>query len=318
MTIMITGFSGFVSRHFLSYLAAERIDIKVVGMDVKPPCFDYESIMPKDSIEFRIVDLLDFDLLQGILEEYKPDMILHLASYSSVAYSWKNPTESFKNNTNIFLNLLTAVQKACPECRILSIGSSEEYGRIGNDDVPIKERLKLNPISPYAVARVSQELMSKVYVDSYGLNIVLTRSFNHIGPWQDGRFAVPGFALRILDIKNSGKKKGVIKTGDLSVVRDFIDVRDVVRAYWILLNKGRVGEIYNICSGRGIALSEIVIKLAEIIGVEVTTEVDPEYLRPNDNPVIIGENYKIKSEFGWKPEIDIEITLRDLVDDLNR
>ena len=233
-----------------------------------------------------------------------------------MAYSWDNPVESFKNNTNIFLNLISAVKDLCPNCRILSVGSSEEYGKILDRDIPLSENQGFNPVSPYAVARVSQELMSKVYVDSFGMNIILTRSFNHIGPWQDDRFVVPGFAKRIMNIRNQGKQKGTIKTGDLSIVRDFVDVRDVVRAYWLLLTKGVRGEVYNVCSGHGYKLEKIIQYISEIVEVEVDTETVSEFIRPNDNPVIIGDYSKIYTAFGWKPMIDIRTSLEDIVRDI--
>lgn len=316
MKILITGISGFVGHHFLQYLYDENQKAEIIGVDLKEPSYDYKKYSRNLNICFYNIDLLDYDKIHDLLKETVPDYILHLASYSSVAYSWKNPTESFKNNTNIFLNLVTAVMDVSPKCRILSIGSSEEYGHILTEDIPIKERLKLNPVSPYAVARVSQELLSKIYVESYGLDIVLTRSFNHIGPWQDDRFVVPSFAKRILAIRNSGNSQGTIMTGDLSIIRDFVDVRDVVKAYWILLQKGKKGDIYNICSGNGVTLQNIVDLLADIIGVEVQTEVNPEFVRPNDNPIMIGENYKIYSEFGWKPQIELSKTLKDIVSEM--
>ena len=316
MKILITGFSGFVSKHFVEHLYKGNIKTDIVGVDVNEPKFDISCYRNSINIRYVTLNLLDQDGVYNLIKNSKPDYILHLASYSSVAYSWENPIESFKNNTNIFLNLVSAVKDICPSCRILSVGSSEEYGKLDKEDIPIKERQSLNPVSPYAVARVSQELLSKVYVDSFNMNIIMTRSFNHIGPWQDERFVVPGFAKRILDIRRRGDHKGMIKTGDLSIIRDFVDVRDVVRAYWLLLTKGTNGEVYNICSGHGYKLEEIVAYLSEIIGVEVETETVSEYVRPNDNPIIIGENYKIYSEFGWKPTIDIKTSLQDIVKEM--
>ena len=195
---------------------------------------------------------MDSARLRTIISDIKPDYILHLASFSSVAYSWKHPEESFSNNCNIFLNLVDAVRQTCPKCRILSVGSSEEYGDIPHADLPLRENQPLNPISPYAVARVSQELLSKVYVHAFGMQIIMTRSFNHVGPRQDERFVIPSFIKRVLDIKRSGKEAGEIETGDLTIVRDFVDVRDVVEAYYMLLTRGTPGEVYNICSGKAI------------------------------------------------------------------
>ena len=217
------------------------------------------------------------------------------------------------NNTNIFLNLVTAVSVKCPDCRIISIGSSEEYGNVVKEDIPIKERLRLKPDSPYAIARVSQEMLSKLYVDSYGLDIVMTRSFNHIGPWQDDRFAVPSFIHKIMDIKKSGASAGTIETGNIDVIRDFVDVRDVARAYWLLMQKGIKGEIYNICSGKGQSLKDIINIIANEAGVAISTKVNPEFIRPQDNLIMIGENYKIYDATGWKPTYETRDTIRDII-----
>ena len=150
-------------------------------------------------------------------------------------------------------------------------------------------------------------------MDHYHLNIILTRSFNHIGPWQDERFVVPSFIRRILNIKDSGAKAGIIETGDTTIIRDFVDVRDVVRAYYLLLTEGTPGEIYNICSGKGIPLSDIIEIVGTITETDIRTKVNPEFVRPDDNRIIIGSNDKIAKELNWKPEISLEDTLRDMV-----
>lgn len=311
--IMITGVSGFVGHHFIDFLYRENIQMEICGVDLREPTYDLDQYRDKLSIQFQSINLLDMESIRNVFQNFVPDYILHLASFSSVAYSWQHPEDSFCNNTNLFLNLMTVVGEFNKSCRILSVGSSEEYGNVTIEDVPIKERLAVKPSSPYAIARVSQEMLSKLYVDSFGYNVVMTRSFNHIGPWQDERFVVPSFIKRIRDIKESGKTEGVIETGDTSIVRDFVDVRDVVRAYYLLLTKAEAGSIYNICSGEGIALSNLIDRIADEFGVVVTTKVNPDYVRPNDNRVMIGENYKIKHDLGWIPKIPLEKTLADMI-----
>lgn len=312
--ILITGFSGFVSRHFLTYLQDNDCDVEVYGVDLRPPAFDLTAFH-RMKITYQTVNLLDMESVKSFLNQIRPDYILHLASFSSVAYSWKHPIECFQNNTNIFLNIIAAVQELQLACRVLSVGSSEEYGNVAEQDLPLREDAGLLPCSPYAVARVAQEMLSRVYADSYGVDIVMTRSFNHIGPWQDTRFVVPGFISRIAAIRNSGEAHGVIATGDLSIVRDFVDVRDVVRAYYDLLLHGRPGELYNVCSGIGNRLSDIVEMIARILEVDIDTVVNPEYVRPNDNHVIIGSYEKINMDIGWRPLIPIGRTIADMVDD---
>lgn len=312
--ILITGFSGFVARHFVDYLFFSKIGAEIYGIDIKEPPYDIIQYSPELKIKFRVLDMTNTEQLTDLFHEFTPDYILHLAAYSSVAYSWENPAESFMNNSNIFLNLIRAVQEYNPGCRVLSVGSSEEYGNVDKEDLPIKEDHLLQPTSPYAVARVSQEMLSKIFSETFHLNIVLTRSFNHIGPRQDERFAVPSFLRKILDIKRNGQKSGEIETGDISVVRDFVDVRDVVRAYYLLLLKGRPGEIYNICSGKGVSLNDLIDMIAQQAGVEVTTKINPRFIRPRDNEIIIGSPCKIEAELGWYPEISLYKTIHDMIE----
>jgi GDP-4-dehydro-6-deoxy-D-mannose reductase len=312
--IVITGFSGFVASHFLEYLYNKNYDFEIYGISRKKPTYGYEKYKDKMAIYFREMNLMDGDQLLKFFNEIQPDYVLHLAAFSSVAYSWKYPEESFTNNCNIFLNLVNAVKQSSPNCRILSVGSSEEYGNVAHEDLPIRENQPLNPVSPYAVARVSQEQLSKVYVDAYGMNIIMTRSFNHIGPRQDERFVIPSFVKRILDIKREGQTEGEIETGDLSIIRDFVDVRDVVDAYYKLLMDGRIGEVYNICSGKGIMLSKVVEIIADEVGINVKTKKNPEFVRPNDNREIVGTAYKIETELGWKRKWKLRETIKDMID----
>lgn len=312
--MLITGFSGFVCRHFLNYLKDKGTEYEVLGVDVNPPKFSMESYAPVLQMEFQTVNLLDTEKVNEIISTFRPDYILHLASFSSVTYSWEHPADCFNNNTRIFLNLTEAIRnEGLMDCRILSVGSSEEYGNVTKEQVPLREDMKLYPVSPYAVARVSQEMLAKVLVDGYGMKILLTRSFNHMGPFQDQRFVVPSFIRRIMDIRDAGKTEGEIETGDTAIIRDFVDVRDVVRAYEQLLMEGTPGEIYNICGGKGVALSEVIDEIADLLGVKVTTRVNPEFVRPDDNRIIIGSADKINRELGWETQIPLRQTLMDMI-----
>ncbi len=315
---LITGFSGFVGRHFLHYLYDKNEEMEIFGIDIRKPAFDVSVYADRLHIQFEEVNLLNRDELKSVIERFRPQYILHLASFSSVAFSWQHPEESFVNNTNIFLNLTGVLKELELPCRVLSIGSSEEYGNVMAEHLPLRESMQLQPVSPYAVARVSQEMLSKVFVDSYHLDIILTRSFNHIGPWQDERFVVPSFIRRILNIKDEGLSEGTIETGDTTIVRDFVDVRDVVNAYYMLLMDGTPGEIYNICSGTGIALADIINQVADIVGIKVHTKVNPEYVRPNDNRVVIGSHDKLTTELGWQPVISWNRTLQDMVEEMSK
>lgn len=312
--MLITGFSGFVSRHFLNYLVENNPSYEVLGVDVNPPKFAMEDYAPTLAMSFEQVNLLDKEAVEDMIATFRPDYILHLASFSSVAYSWQHPADCFMNNTSIFLNVTEALRKhdLC-DCRLLSVGSSEEYGDVKKEELPLQEDMPLVPVNPYAVARVSQEMMAKVLADSFGMQIMLTRSFNHMGPFQDERFVIPSFVRRILDIAESGAKSGEIETGDTSIVRDFVDVRDVVRAYYRLLLDGKAGEVYNICGEKGVSLAEVVDQIADIVGVSVTTRVNPDFVRPGDNQVVIGSAEKIRQDIGWTAEIPLRQTLMDMI-----
>ena len=308
----ITGFSGFVSGYFLEYLEKADERSKVLGIDHIYP--DYGTNYKNIDVVFEKTDLLNSDKVKALLINFQPDYVIHLASLSSVSYSWKNPAKSFINNTNIFLNLLEIIRLNNISCRLLSIGSSEEYGNVVAEDLPLRETKELVPISPYAVARVSQEMLSKIYHKGYGLDIVITRSFNHIGPRQKDIFVVSSFAKQIINIKNSGKDKGILTCGDVDIIRDFLDVRDVVKAYHLLLGKGKKGEVYNVCSSNGYTLKDIIEKMGKITELNIEIRRDKNLVRVLDNRMIVGNNEKLKKDTGWNNNIDIDESLTDILD----
>lgn len=308
--ILITGFTGFVSKYLLDHLTDLPSRFVILGLS-RSQSFDLFSIKNLE-ISVKKIDLSNQEMLKDIIESFLPDYIYHLASDSSVSYSWLNPIDSFRNNTNIFLNLVESIRTLNLKCKVLSVGSSEEYGVVNVDDLPLNEESYLNPVSPYAVARVSQELLSKVYVKGYGLDIVMTRSFNHIGPTQKDNFVISSFAKQIVLYKRGLIEN--IEVGNLDIIRDFLDVRDVVKAYTALMDEGVKGEIYNICSNKGYSLKEIINKMMTIAGVEPNYIVNHKLVRPVDNPVIIGSNAKIKTQCGWQPLVSFENTLEDIID----
>lgn len=312
---LITGFSGFVSFYFLEYLdsvVSEKTE--VMGIDLVISEILSEELKKFKNLKFVLVSLnmLDYDSLEKYVLEFNPTHILHLASFSSVSLSWNNPAGCFLNNTSIFLNLVEAIRKNGIQPRVLSIGSSEEYGVVRTESIPLFENTELNPSSPYAIARVSQEQLSLLYQRAFGINMVVTRSFNHIGPRQKEVFVIPHFVKEIIAAKKQGLTEIRLRTGDTSVIRDFLDVRDVVKAYYILLEKGKDGEVYNVCSGTGNSLSYIINVLEKITGMKVVQIIDKDLLRPIDNPVIIGNNEKLKN-IGWNPSFTLEQSLQDII-----
>jgi GDP-4-dehydro-6-deoxy-D-mannose reductase len=302
---LITGGQGFVGNYLIKYLLDNYTRIEIYSIS------HTNSSKIIKGVNYEIIDLLNTSDIERFILRIKPDFIFHLAAMSSVSQSWQNPAMSFSNNINIFINLLEAVRKSGIYCKILSIGSSEVYGIINSNEIPINEKHATNPISPYAVARVSQELISKVYIEGFKLKIILTRSFNHIGPGQDIRFAIPNFLKESI---NRVKQKSIapIETGDLNIIRDFVDVRDVVVAYDLLIKSGQIGEIYNICSSYGISLKSITDKIKQLTGIKNEFITKSELIRPIDNPIIIGDYSKLKKTVGWKPTISIDESLKEM------
>lgn len=312
MKILITGCSGFVGYYFIKLITEEYPGTDVLGIDVTPPNFEFD--MSSISFRYAKVNMMDQSEVEGILGSYAPNYILHLAAFSSVGLSWKSPVECFHNNTNIILYMLESIRNLGLKSRLLSVGSSEEYGNVDASQIPLVENRALLPVSPYGVARLSQEMMSKVYVDGYGLDIVMTRSFNHIGPKQKPIFVISSFAKQITEFKLNGLKEGILTAGKVDIIRDFLDVRDVVRAYMALLLNGKTGEVYNVCSGEGKSLTQIIDDLAEINGVKITVKRDESLVRPQDNLIIVGDNQKLKDSVGWKQNISITQSLSDITD----
>jgi GDP-4-dehydro-6-deoxy-D-mannose reductase len=248
-----------------------------------------------------------------VIEEIRPDYIFHLAAQSFVPTSWKAPTESLTTNVIGQLNVFEAVRKINLPCRIQIACSSEEYGMVLPDELPIKETNPLRPLSPYAVSKVGQDMLGYQYYMSYKMNIVRTRGFNHTGPRRGPVFVCSDFAKQIVEIER-GKKPPVISVGNLEAKRDFTDVRDMVKGYWLSLEKGKEGAVYNICSGKAYRIQEILDKLIELSGVDLEVKQDPNRMRPSDVPVLQGDNGRFRKDTGWEPEIPMERTLSDLLD----
>jgi GDP-4-dehydro-6-deoxy-D-mannose reductase len=305
MKYLITGCNGFVGSYLIPAITDKHQGDTIVGVDVGP-----SRLHESDVFKYASLNMLDSKAIDETLEKARPDYIIHLASMSSVGYSWQHPTESFTNNTNIFLNLLESVRVHCPEARILSIGSSEEYGKVSKEELPLSESSPLRPVSPYAVARIAQEHLSIVYSRGFGLNVVCTRSFNHIGPGQSDQFVVSSIAKKLLEHKKGKISK--VTVGDTSIVRDFLDVQDVVRAYLLLLEKGISAEIYNICKGTGYSINEVIGELSGILGIVPVISADPSLMRPAENPIVIGDNSKIRG-LGWEPRYELKESLESIL-----
>lgn len=313
MKILITGISGFVARHFVEYLSSMNEPVFVAGIHhSNSPSFEADQF-PHITCRFYQANLLDSERLREILMEVNPDFILHLASKSSVAYSWQHPAETIRHNTGIFISLIENVRNLKMPCRILSVGSAEEYGIVPEAELPLRESRCPNPASPYGTSRMLQHKLVEIYSKNYQLDIIHTRSFNHIGPYQHSNFVVSSFARQIADGLKDGKKEIDICVGDLQVTRDFTDVRDVVKAYYLLLKKGQSGNTYNICSNKGVVLIDLVKKFEEITGASIRCTTNPQIIRPTENKKLIGSYDKINQELGWSPSITLDQSLKDLL-----
>lgn len=312
-SILITGISGFVGGHFTQFLLNKKQDYAIYGLSRSKPAWDFiqSPYQCSDKISFHQCDLLDSAKINAIIGKIQPDYILHLASFSSVSQSWKEPLASFLNNTNAFLNIVESVRTHDLNTKILSVGSSEEYGIVKESDLPLTEKKSVAPANPYAVARVSEEHLAQIYAKGYHLNICCTRSFNHIGTGQSDQYVVSSVAKQFAEIVIQHKKP-IIKIGAGSIIRDFIDIEDVIRAYDAILEKGVTGEVYNVCSGKGHSIHDIVNSLSELTHIPVSVEQNQMLLRPIDNPVLIGSYDKLQNTTGWKPTCPIEKSLEKI------
>jgi GDP-4-dehydro-6-deoxy-D-mannose reductase len=309
--ILITGIDGFVGGHFVDFLISHHNVFEIHGIGLSKPAWNFVNIpsILTNNHHFHVEDLIDIPKIESLIKDIQPDYILHLAAQSSVAESWKSPVASFINNTNIFLNVIDTVRLIDNGARILSIGSSEQYGIVSEQDLPLTEESPQNPANPYAIARVSQEHLARIYASGYGLDICCTRSFNHCGPGQTDRFVVSSIVKQFAKIARH-LQDPVIHIGNGAIIRDFVDVRDVVEAYALLLEHGKKGEVYNICSGKGWSIHAIIALLSEMHHMNIKIHQEQSEIRPIDNPRIIGSYKKIQNDIGWTPKIQLEESLR--------
>lgn len=306
-TILITGGTGFAGSHLVEALLAHNqtnIHVTSYGSD---PGF-VAKLLPNDHL--HSINLTDFQQTKQLLEKIKPDQVYHLAALAGVANSFDKLKQVLDINTQIQLSVLLAVREVCPKTRILSIGSALEYQP---QDQPLKETDPLGPISPYGVSKVTQDMLAYAFYRQDNLQIIRTRSFNHIGERQTQGFVVPDFALQIVQLESNPNDLQEMSVGNLSASRDFTDVKDVVQAYATLMDKGQPGEVYNIGSGKGYTIKEILDILINLSQMPIKVKKDQNKYRPIDVPQVVANIDKIK-ELGWQPSISIENTLKRTLD----
>jgi GDP-4-dehydro-6-deoxy-D-mannose reductase len=313
LRVLITGITGFAGSHLAEYVLAEHPASEVFGtMRWRSRTENIKGI--ESQIQLIECDLRDQSSVKDLIHRVRPDRIFHLAAQSFVPSSWNAPAESLTTNIIGQLNIFEAVRSTEINPWIQIACSSEEYGLVYEDELPIRETNPLRPLSPYAVSKVGQDYLGYQYFKSFGLKVVRTRGFNHDGPRRGDVFVSSNFAKQLATIEK-GKKPPVIHVGNLEARRDFTDVRDMVRGYWLALDgKCEPGEAYNLASGKDYSIQGVLDALIEMSGVEVEVRQDPERLRPSDVPVLIGDASKFRKATGWEPRIPYEQTLKDMLD----
>jgi len=307
---LITGITGFVGSHLAEYLIEQNTDVYgTVRWRSRTENIEYI----KNKIHLIDTDIKDAHSIQTAIDEVQPDYIFHLAAQSFVPTSWHAPAETLTTNIVGNANLLEAVRKSDCDPVIQIAGSSEEYGLVHPDEVPIKETNPLRPMSPYGVSKVAQDLLSMQYYMSYGLKIVVTRAFNHTGPRRGDVFVTSNFAKQVAEIEK-GSEEPVIYVGNLNAQRDFSDVRDIVRAYWLAANKCEYGEVYNICSEKAVTIQSVLDLLLDMANKNIEVKQDSSRMRPSDVEILHGDCSKFRERTGWAPKIPFEKTMRDLLD----
>lgn len=305
MKAMIIGGAGFVGAYLTRHL---HDDLKWEVVVTKMP---QEQI--KANVKVVNLNILESDKVVSLLQEEKPDYIFHLAAQSSVAVSWKNPGLTVDVNIKGAVNVLEAVRVMEKPARVLLIGSGEEYGHILPEESPIKETNHVRPGNIYAATKACQNMLGAIYAEAYQMDVMMVRAFNHIGPNQAPIFVVADFCKQVAEME-AGMREPVMQVGNLSAKRDFTDVRDVVRAYGLLVQYGKAGETYNVGSGQAIAIEQILQMIVSKSALDIQIEIDPEKLRPVDVPIIEANTQKLVQMTGWKREISLEQTIQETLD----
>lgn len=310
--ILITGVSGFAGSHLAEYLVSKQ------KYTISGTYLQEESLINVSQIAQKVqltkIDLTNESDVSSLIREARPDFVFHLAAATSPADSFTNPGATITNNAVAQIHLLEAIRKEkLFDTKILIISSADVYGRVAKSDLPIDEDTPFMPVDPYAVSKITQDYLGLQYFLSYQLKIVRARPFNHTGPRQSPQFVVSSFAKKIAAIEK-GEIKSVLTVGNLDTRRDFTDVRDMVQAYATLLEKGKIGDVYNIGSGVSHPISEILQKLLSFSKKEIRVEKDLTLMRPADAPDLVCDNKKIRDAILWKPTIPLDTTLEQTLD----
>jgi len=305
MKSLIIGGAGFVGSYLIRYLQEQGQEVAVTKMP-------QETIAAPGADQYDL-NILEKDSITDLILKLQPDYVFHLAAQSSVGLSWKNPQMTIDVNIKGSVNVLEALRKAEKRPKTLLIGSGEEYGAIRPEELPVSETNALKPENIYAATKACQNMFGRIYAEAYGLSVTMVRAFNHIGPNQAPMFVVADFCRQTAEIE-AGKRDAVLKVGNLAAERDFTDVRDVVRAYALLVEKGTAGETYNVGSGHAVAIDTILKMILSMSDKEIRIEKDPSKFRPVDVPTIEADTKKLYEATGWTPQISLDQTIRETLD----
>jgi len=309
MKILITGVAGFVGRYLLGELSENSLPgDELIGMGIEDISIEECAGLS----DYTRLNITDKDEFRNYLTRQRPDVIYHLAALSSVGDSLKRPVETFLVNQMGTLYLLeTAVNDLSCKTKVLLVGSADIY-KPPKGVKPMNENTPFLPLNPYAASKAAVDYLGEIYWKNYELPVIRTRSFNHIGPGQRLSFVMPNFARQIARIER-GLQEPILRVGNLSVRRDFTDVRSVVRAYRLIVERGVPGDVYNVCSGDAVSIEEMLNMLLEKTTADIAVKTDLKRMRKADNPILLGDNSKLKAHTGWQPDIPIRTTLEDLL-----
>lgn len=291
MRAFVTGGNGFVGTWLVAHLKEEGDEV----------------VAPRSGF-----DVTDPAVVRAAMAAARPEAVYHVAGLAHVGHSWEEPEEFFRVNAEGTQHVLQAARRCAPVPTVLLVSSAEVYGKVVPAQLPLQEDSPLRPVSPYAASKAAAELLGLQAHLGYGVPVIRARPFNHAGPGQAGSFVVPALAARIVAAQAGGTR--VLRVGNLSPRRDVTDVRDVVRAYRLLVERGQPGEVYNVCSGRDVAIEQLVRRMLALAGADLTLEPDPELLRPADVPVLRGDPLRLRTVTGWRPQVPLDDTLLAVLD----
>ena len=307
MRLLITGIAGFAGRHLAERAIADGHT--VFGLSIED---NAAELVPSATV--HVTDATDSAAVSEVFEAHDPDVILHLAGYASVGRSFAAPLDTWHVNVNGTLSVLEAARQTVPGARCVVVTSGEIYGRVPLEHLPVSPATPVRPLSPYAASKAAADLAALQYRTAYGQDVVRVRPFNHIGPGQDARFVLPAVARQVAEAEHEGRERLTLNVGNVDTRRDFTDVRDIVAAYLLIAEHGDPDVVYQACSGRSVAIRDLIDGIVRHSRLDTTVSSDPELRREGEQPDLYGSPGPLRDELGWRPRVALEQTLADTLD----